>query len=110
MVRTILRTQNGERMINAMIRKQIWQMHWRQVLLGTVKIFSITLKQRADASVVGYSGEGVASCAVGPSLEIISVSLARLHKVEIALMVKRDTFAFRQIPLLMAAFEARSSS
>jgi hypothetical protein len=66
-------------MIKAMIRKQRWQMHWRQVLLGTVKIFSITLKQRADASVVGYSGEGVASCAVGPNLEIILVSLARLY-------------------------------
>jgi hypothetical protein len=49
--------------------------------------------QRADASVVGYSGECVSSSVVGLGLEITSVSLASLQKVEIAL--KKDTFAFR---------------
>src|ERR1700722_1348724 len=38
----------------------------------------------------------------------ILVSSVRLQKAEIILMVKRDTFAFQQMPFQTMAFEARS--
>lgn len=61
-----------------------------------LRLVTITVLQRADVSVVGYSWKGIFCFVVGVDLKTTLVSLAKLQNNEIILMVvKRDTFAFR---------------
>lgn len=56
-----------------------------------LRVVTVAVLQRADASVIGYS---IFSFVVGVDLKTTLVTSARLQNGEIIVMVKRDTFAF----------------